>query len=118
MYNLSLNQLFGKGATQDDEYLVIQKSDLPGLTPNANNTAESLLAGIIIKALENFEGTIIDENNNYITDEDNNPITYKNTKLFEDLEIFLWGSYPESRDLGSVKRTEIIIHHYYTYDPD
>jgi hypothetical protein len=46
----SLTAVFGAGATQNATDLIIKKADLPGLTASANNTAESLLAGIILKA--------------------------------------------------------------------
>lgn len=47
----SLIQVFGSNATQTATDLVIKKSDLvdAGLTPSANNTAESLLLAIILK---------------------------------------------------------------------
>jgi hypothetical protein len=37
--NLTLAQCFGKGASQNSETLTIRKSDLPGLTPDAENRA-------------------------------------------------------------------------------
>lgn len=46
----TLVQLFGAGATQDATTLTIHKADLPRLTPSANNTAESLLTGILLQA--------------------------------------------------------------------
>ncbi|MBH8561649.1 hypothetical protein I8748_05555 [Nostoc sp. CENA67] len=46
----TLTDVFGAGATQTATTLTIVKADLPGLTASANNTAESLLAGIAKKA--------------------------------------------------------------------
>jgi hypothetical protein len=46
----TLIELFGAGATQSATAITILKADLPGLTASATNTAESLLAGIILKA--------------------------------------------------------------------
>ena len=46
----TLIQIFGAGATQTATAITILKADLPTLTPSATNTAESLLAGVLIKA--------------------------------------------------------------------
>lgn len=46
----TLVQVFGAGAVQTATAITIQKADLPTLTPSATNTAESLLAGILLKA--------------------------------------------------------------------
>jgi hypothetical protein len=43
--------IFGQSAYQTINSLVINKSELFGLTPNSNNTAESLLVGIINRLL-------------------------------------------------------------------
>lgn len=45
-------QVFGAGATQSATTITIDKSDLTSvsLTPSATNTAESLLAAILLKA--------------------------------------------------------------------
>lgn len=47
----TLIQVFGANATQDATTLTISKADLVsiGLTPSANNTAESLLLAIVLK---------------------------------------------------------------------
>jgi hypothetical protein len=47
----TLTAVFGANATQTSTDLVIKKSDLveAGLTPSADNTAESLLLAIILK---------------------------------------------------------------------
>lgn len=46
----SLAAVFGAGASQTATTITILKADLPGLTASANNTPESLLAGILLKA--------------------------------------------------------------------
>jgi hypothetical protein len=46
----TLIEVFGAGATQTATSITILKADLTGLTPSATNTAESLFAGIVIKA--------------------------------------------------------------------
>ncbi|MCC5640546.1 hypothetical protein LC593_32900 [Nostoc sp. CHAB 5844] len=43
---------FGNGARQDSNYLYIKKSDLTGLTPLVNNSAESLLIALLLKNLD------------------------------------------------------------------
>lgn len=117
MNQLTLAQLFGVNCSQDGQVLVINKSDLPGLTPSSNNTAESLVVAITLKALENFQGTITDEYNNAITDEYNNTITYNNTEQFSAVDLFLWASYLEARSiLNVVIRHQLIIHFYTLYD--
>jgi hypothetical protein len=49
MAELSLTAIFGAGATQSIDDLVISKSDLvaKGLTASANNSAESLLTALV-----------------------------------------------------------------------
>jgi hypothetical protein len=46
----TLQQIFGAGASQTLTTLTITKADLTGLTSSANNTAESLLVAILLKA--------------------------------------------------------------------
>ncbi|WP_414546514.1 hypothetical protein [Nostoc sp. CCY0012] len=46
----TLQQVFGANAIQDATTITIVKADLTGLTADANNTAESLLAAINLKA--------------------------------------------------------------------
>jgi hypothetical protein len=58
----TLTQVFGTSAAQDATTLTITKADLTGLTPSANNTAESLLVAIIVKALSALTQTNFDSN--------------------------------------------------------
>lgn len=58
----TLVEVFGNGATQDATTITIQKSSLPRLTPNATNTAESLLTGILLKAQEGLPQSSFDTN--------------------------------------------------------
>lgn len=53
----TLAQVFGANATQDSTYLTIYKSDLTGLTVASENSAESLLAAIILKAQTQLNDT-------------------------------------------------------------
>ncbi|MBH8575459.1 hypothetical protein I8752_21090 [Nostocaceae cyanobacterium CENA369] len=106
---LTLTQIFGAGATQDSQYLVIPKSDLPGLTPSSNNTAESLVVALLLKALENFEGVLTDENGNTITDENNNPITYYQGDWVELMRVFQWNSSYIKERLGNYYLTNTLV---------
>lgn len=53
----TIQQVFGTNATQDSSVLTIYKSDLTGLSPSSENTAESLLAAIILKAKAELNDT-------------------------------------------------------------
>jgi hypothetical protein len=46
----TLQQLFGANCSQTSTQFIIDKSDLEGLTPSENNSAESLLVAILKKA--------------------------------------------------------------------
>lgn len=46
----TLADVFGPGATQNATTITIAKADLPTLTPSATNTAQQLLAAILLKA--------------------------------------------------------------------
>ncbi|WP_414622045.1 hypothetical protein [Calothrix sp. CCY 0018] len=50
----TLQEIFGTGASQDLASLTIDKTDLTavGLTADANNTGESLLIAVLLKARE------------------------------------------------------------------
>ena len=54
--------VFGVYATQDANYINIHKSDLPGLTANSDNSAESLIAGILLRIRDALSKTSFDEN--------------------------------------------------------
>nr|WP_322709897.1 hypothetical protein [Nostoc sp. ChiSLP03a]MDZ8211042.1 hypothetical protein [Nostoc sp. ChiSLP03a] len=110
MLPLTLQQLFGVNAVQTTDELIIKKSDLSavGLTATANNRAEQLLVAILLQALSNFQGYLIDENGNSITDENNARIGYDNRQLYEFLEMFRWDAYAKERD-GNVYLTETIV---------
>lgn len=74
----TLAQIFGANATQDATSLTIHKADLTGLTPSSTNTAESLLAGIVVSGQPSLSAanqalntdqsiTITDSNDNITT---------------------------------------------------
>ncbi|WP_414579598.1 hypothetical protein [Anabaena sp. CCY 9402-a] len=114
---LTLQELFGVNAIQDDQVLVITKPDLPLLTPQSNNTAESLLVAILINALEKFQGFIEDEQGQSITDENNNPIEFDNKDAYEFLSIFNWEASFSQRSEQNFIRNTIVIEEF-TPDED
>lgn len=85
---MTINEWFGVNASQTADTFTISKSDLPGLTPSANNSAESLLSAIILKAREQCEGLVCDELGRSIASE-SGFIEYDNSELF-DLVIKYW----------------------------
>lgn len=89
MEALTLAQLFGVNAVQDDQYLIINKNDLPLLTPDTNNSAESLLVAVTLKALANIQGFLETENGEILTDENDNPLTFNNQDYYS-LNLFRW----------------------------
>lgn len=58
----TLQQVFGTNAVQDATTITITKADLTGLTAGANNSAESLLAAINLKAKAYLTQTNFDAN--------------------------------------------------------
>ncbi|KPQ34612.1 MAG: hypothetical protein HLUCCA11_13950 [Phormidesmis priestleyi Ana] len=60
----TLTEVFGAGAIQDATTLTITKADLVsvGLTASASNTAESLLAAIVLKARDFLTDTAFTSN--------------------------------------------------------
>lgn len=60
----TLQEIFGAGATQDANSLIIDKADLAavGLTADANNTAESLYLAINLLAQKYLTETNFDSN--------------------------------------------------------
>ena len=87
---IALQQLFGENATQTETTLIINKNDLFGLIPSSNNTAESLLAAIALKADYLFEGIVSDENGNLLSDENGDLIGYDYREIYELLSMFIW----------------------------
>jgi hypothetical protein len=119
MQTLTLQELFGVNAVQTADELIIKKSDLSavGLTPTANNRAEQLVVAILLKPLSNFQGYLIDENGNILTDENNAPIGYDNRQLYELLEMFRWDAYAKERN-EKVYLTETLVLESYSYEAD
>lgn len=112
MQALTLEQLFGVNAIQTSQSLTITKADLPFLTPSSNNTAESLLAAIVLKVLENFRFAITNENSQYITDENGQFIEFDNGDFIPSLYVFRWDSIIAQRDENYYIRDTIVIQDY------
>jgi hypothetical protein len=90
MLNLTLEQLFGAGATQDSQSLTIQKASLPGLSAAANNRGEQLLAALMLQAWGEFEGELVDSEGSIVVDNQGFSISYDNQNLYEKLRIWFW----------------------------
>lgn len=90
MHSLTLQQLFGVNAKQDDQSLVIQKSDLPHLISSANNRAEQLLVSILLLAWDEFKGVLVDETGVTLVDELGNESGYDQRNLYEKLNLWFW----------------------------
>lgn len=95
---LSLAQLFGENSAQDNQTLVIQKSDLFSSSPNSIKSAESLVVAILLKAFKNFSGELTDPSGDRVTDPQGRTITYNNSALYEDLQIERWESFIKQRN--------------------
>lgn len=50
-YLSRLARFFGDNAKQTNTHLIIQKTDLPSLTPRLSNTAESLLIAVLLRVI-------------------------------------------------------------------
>lgn len=89
MNHLSFNDIFGANATQDATAVTIYKSDFPDLTALPNNNGEQILAAILLKLHNFFEGTICDENETAICGVDEfgekHQIVYEQFYYYENL---------------------------------
>lgn len=118
LQHLSLAQLFGDGAYQDTDVIVIEKASLLKLLPSVSNRAESLLVAILITALANFKGVITDENNQAITTETGETITFDNSEAFELIKMIEWQAFGFSRNNQPSINNQIIIEQYSKYVSD
>lgn len=89
---MTINDLFGEGSGQTERYLIVNKNSLD-IIPNINNTAESLLAAIILKASSQYRGVLTDLDNNPVTDPEGNTITYDNSILFDSTRLTYYDRY-------------------------
>ncbi|QKQ76346.1 hypothetical protein [Nostoc sp. TCL240-02] len=87
---ITLQDLFGQGATQTSTTLTLFKADLYGLTPSPTNSAELILTAILLRASTLFSAYLSDENGTPIITNDNDLIGYENSSLYELLNVFIW----------------------------
>lgn len=97
MPEISHSLLFGEGFYQDSQVIVIQKNSLPGLTASPQNTAESLLAALLLQAVSVFFGVLQNEDGEVLTNENNEPLEFDNSPLYESLTVLLWKAFPQSK---------------------
>jgi len=88
---LTVQQTFGNSVSETASTITFLKSELLGLTPQANNTADSILAGIINTAHQAFEGTVTDQNGVNLIDQNGIPITYDNHLYYSATWLQFWG---------------------------
>ncbi|QLE54833.1 hypothetical protein [Nostoc sp. TCL26-01] len=112
MYEIKIQHIFGENVIQNNQALIIKKSDFPLLSPLVNNTAESLLITILINAIRNFQGIIEDENNQGINDESNNLIEFDNTDAYTFLKMKRWNDFFTDRNNQRFIRRTIVIDTY------
>jgi hypothetical protein len=106
---ITLADLFGEGVAQDINTLTILKSDLYGLTPTSDDSAESLLAAILLRASILFSAYFSDEDGNPIITENNELIGYENSSLYELINVFIWdGKYLTSDDKNLTEVNTIV----------
>ncbi len=91
MANLTLAQCFGENVVETSTTITILKSDLLGLIPSANNTADSIFAAIINTVHQQYEGELIDQNGVAITDQNGCALTYDNHLYFTSTWVQFWG---------------------------
>lgn len=94
---ISPKLLFGEGFYQDGEVFVIDKTSLPRLTLSVDNSAQSLLAGLIAKAASAYVGFLQNESGEVLATEDNKPLEFDNRKLYELMTVSFWRVYPQKR---------------------
>ena len=87
---LNFAQVFGSGATQTAEQLLIQKADLEKLTPANHNRPESLFVALLLKLQENYQGTLTTPSGEPVRDERNRTVNYDDTGLVKDLICQFW----------------------------
>jgi hypothetical protein len=84
--NLLDSDLFGDDFYQDDSIIQISKASL-GLQPKPY-TAEAIFLALILRALKPFEGVIT--GNGLTLTGNNQPITYRNSRFYDRLNLFSW----------------------------
>jgi len=83
--------LFGEGFYQDAEVFRINKASIPRLTATPNNSAQSLFVGLLLLASTAFVGVLQDQNGEVLMTDQNEPLEFDNSPLYELLKVSLWG---------------------------
>jgi len=87
---INFEQLFGENGTQNETTITIQKSDLPNLIPDAINTAESIIAGLVLLWSNFFIGGLIDSlDGELLISPNGENIAYTNSQV-SDINVFYW----------------------------
>lgn len=111
--DLTLQELFGEDASQDEQFLKIDKSNLPLLTLAENNRAEQLLVALILKALHAFEGVLVDQNQELVIDEIGQPIGFDNSNFYN-LQVKFWRvQFQNSKIIH-----QFVVHDFQAYEAD
>lgn len=99
----TLTQVFGSGATQDATTITISKSDLTeiGLTPDANNSAESLLIAEIMGKPQPTPQLLIIETSQFKTGDQIKP---KNPKKDQKNKVYTVTCVDRGRIYGKAAR--------------
>jgi hypothetical protein len=83
---LTLQQIFGTSAYQDNQVLIVQKSDFPFSSGNLP-TAQGWFIAIVDNARKHFNGYVTG-NSEFVTSENLNYLDYDNSVLYEEITIF------------------------------
>lgn len=87
MTTTTLQNVFGANASQDLNYLHIDKTQLLTLVTSADNSAGSLLAAIIATAQQTYEGLIVDSSGYVLADSSGYALGYDSSDSFTDLSV-------------------------------
>jgi hypothetical protein len=114
METLTLQQLFGVSVSQDETTLTILKNDLVsvGLTPSTTNTAESLLAAIILKLLRLFSDSLDDGTGDVLADENGNAFEIGDGNIYENYFCEYWRSNITTRQGFKSHNHQILVREY------
>jgi hypothetical protein len=110
---LTLKDVFGVNCTQSATVLTIQKSDLVASVSSNNASAQKILAAIVLKAWESYQGNLTDPSGQIVTTPNGVPVTYDNT-LYWNFPTVQFGALI----LGKNKlNTALLINKYTAYTP-
>lgn len=122
MKHLSFTDIFGANAIQTTDIIAIQKSDFPALTASVTNNGEQILAAILLRLQNYFEGEIIDENSTVICGIDETGqkqiVLYEEFFAYENICFYLYQKLePEYYD-REIFNKRIYLESYQEYNPN